>query len=220
MNQDVVQLIVTLLGLIYLIISFIIYLKTFANDDNIILVVLMYPFGGAIFTILPTVPILLIDLISDQYRLEKNLAIIVYLIALFILIYRYFILDWIDEFKLKPKKEYIQSKPKTPHIQLKPETVKLQSKSPTTTKTIENETYKYDDIANNYLNYIDYEEMINTINSVSYSHLSNDELNQISKYIYIFKKFDCSEHWEVNNIITAQDDWDSFDKIRSVVSAC
>lgn len=57
--------------------------------------------------------------------------------------------------------------------------------------------------------------LANEIMNASYSELSQKEVNQISNYIKIYKKNNCTEHWQVNNIISANNDWNSFDAIRS-----
>lgn len=48
-----------------------------------------------------------------------------------------------------------------------------------------------------------------------YTRTVNEEY-EISKYIEIFRKFNCREHYEANEIITQQDRWDEFKTIRSL----
>ena len=47
------------------------------------------------------------------------------------------------------------------------------------------------------------------------AELSDDELHQLIKYLYIFEIYDLTLHWEVNEVITQNNDWDSFKAIRS-----
>jgi cold shock CspA family protein len=46
--------------------------------------------------------------------------------------------------------------------------------------------------------------------------LSEDEIIQLTSYVKLFKEHNCSEHWEVNKIISAKKMWGSFEKIRSL----
>ena len=50
----------------------------------------------------------------------------------------------------------------------------------------------------------------------SFSSLSNKEIKQLLKYLWIYKSYHCTEHYEVNEIITEEDIWDEFKKIRSL----
>lgn len=49
-----------------------------------------------------------------------------------------------------------------------------------------------------------------------YNQLSEDEENEINSYIYIYKKYNFVEHYEVNNFISRQNAWDKFPNIRSL----
>jgi cold shock CspA family protein len=46
--------------------------------------------------------------------------------------------------------------------------------------------------------------------------LSENEIIQLTSYLKLFKEHNCSEHWEVNEIISAEKIWGSFEEIRSL----
>jgi hypothetical protein len=50
----------------------------------------------------------------------------------------------------------------------------------------------------------------------SFADLSNKEIKQLLKYLWIYKNNHCTEHYEVNEIITKEDRWDDFTMIRSL----
>lgn len=54
------------------------------------------------------------------------------------------------------------------------------------------------------------------IKSVAYSMLTNDEIEQLLNYLWIFKTQDCSAHYEVNQYISNNDLWEDFSELRSL----
>lgn len=46
--------------------------------------------------------------------------------------------------------------------------------------------------------------------------LSRDESREINDYVNIFRDYGCTEHHEVNEIISQRGDWDNFKTIRSL----
>jgi hypothetical protein len=60
------------------------------------------------------------------------------------------------------------------------------------------------------------EKIKSKIDKVSYESLSDETKDQIAAYINIFKNYNCDQHWQVNNIISENNDWGKFDKIRSM----
>jgi hypothetical protein len=46
--------------------------------------------------------------------------------------------------------------------------------------------------------------------------LTKEQLSQLFEYIYIFKSNNFTKHWQVNEKISANDDWDKFDEIRAL----
>lgn len=46
--------------------------------------------------------------------------------------------------------------------------------------------------------------------------LSKNESDEINEYIRIFRDYDLTKHYEVNDIITERNDWDKFKTIRSL----
>ena len=54
------------------------------------------------------------------------------------------------------------------------------------------------------------------IKKAAFSALTTDQINQLLEYLWIFKSNDYSKHWEVNNHITENDQWDDFKSIRSL----
>jgi hypothetical protein len=46
--------------------------------------------------------------------------------------------------------------------------------------------------------------------------LSNEEINQLLDYLFIYIGNNCATHWQVNNIISKANDWNSFSEIRSL----
>lgn len=45
--------------------------------------------------------------------------------------------------------------------------------------------------------------------------ISVDELDQVDRYVQIFRNCSFNEHWEVNNYISNNNLWDQFQNIRS-----
>lgn len=50
----------------------------------------------------------------------------------------------------------------------------------------------------------------------SFSELKKNEIKQLLKYLWIYKSNNCTEHYEVNNIITEEGLWEEFTEIRSL----
>ena len=46
--------------------------------------------------------------------------------------------------------------------------------------------------------------------------LSENQINQLTKYIYVVEYFKIKSHWIANHIISLNDDWDSYADIRSI----
>ena len=54
------------------------------------------------------------------------------------------------------------------------------------------------------------------VKDASYTRLSEAELNELLNYLWIYKKSNMSEHWQVNEFISENDIWDEFKGIRSM----
>jgi hypothetical protein len=54
------------------------------------------------------------------------------------------------------------------------------------------------------------------IAEASFITLKNDELEQTAEYIKLYHTHSCSEHWQVNSIISKENKWDEFKAIRSL----
>ncbi len=54
------------------------------------------------------------------------------------------------------------------------------------------------------------------VQDASYIKLSAEEVSELVKYIMIYKGNKCKEHYEVNNIISTQNRWGEFRKLRSM----
>ncbi len=54
------------------------------------------------------------------------------------------------------------------------------------------------------------------IAEASFVTLKAEELEQTAEYIQLYHSRKCSEHWQVNNIITKEGKWDEFTAIRSL----
>lgn len=52
--------------------------------------------------------------------------------------------------------------------------------------------------------------------AASFVPLTEDEIEQTARYINLYKTNGCSEHWQVNNIISNSNKWDEFKAIRSL----
>ena len=50
----------------------------------------------------------------------------------------------------------------------------------------------------------------------AFDELSDEEIVQTAKYIWLYKINECKEHYEVNNIITMRNSWGEFTAIRSM----
>ena len=48
------------------------------------------------------------------------------------------------------------------------------------------------------------------VKDASYTRLSEAELNELLNYLWIYKKSNMSEHWQVNEFISENDIWDEF----------
>jgi len=55
----------------------------------------------------------------------------------------------------------------------------------------------------------------NKIIKVSKTKLNENEIKQIVVYLWIYNKYSCSEHWEVNKIISQDKRWKDFNELRS-----
>jgi hypothetical protein len=54
------------------------------------------------------------------------------------------------------------------------------------------------------------------VKDASYTCLSETELNELLNYLWIYKKNNMFEHWQVNEFISENDIWDEFKGIRSM----
>lgn len=54
------------------------------------------------------------------------------------------------------------------------------------------------------------------IKKASFTELTEDEIEQLLSYLWIFISENFEEHWQVNNYITEHDIWDEFTAIRSL----
>ena len=54
------------------------------------------------------------------------------------------------------------------------------------------------------------------VQDASYTRLSESELNELLNYLWIYKKNNMTEHWQVNEFISENDIWDEFTGIRSM----
>ena len=80
---------------------------------------------------------------------------------------------------------------------------------------IEEEEELYDEYSNSICNH-ELSKLKRDIEMASHCKLSTQELNEIIEYISIFNNYECDQHWEVNQIISDQDRWNSFQKIRAL----
>lgn len=53
------------------------------------------------------------------------------------------------------------------------------------------------------------------IKSVAFSILTNEEIDQLLNYLWIFRTKGFRAHWQVNKYISKNDLWDDFDALRS-----
>lgn len=51
---------------------------------------------------------------------------------------------------------------------------------------------------------------------VNGKHLSSEEVQEIDQYVRLFRKHGCTEHHQVNEIISQKSAWDQFKTIRSL----
>jgi hypothetical protein len=65
-----------------------------------------------------------------------------------------------------------------------------------------------------YREYSSNKEISNSL--INGEHLTPDEVREINKYIKIYHNYSCSEHHEVNEIISQLKIWDDFKTIRSL----
>jgi hypothetical protein len=61
------------------------------------------------------------------------------------------------------------------------------------------------------LNKNEYQEMIRKVAN----RCSDKEIEQLSLYLAIYKKKHCTEHWQVNALISKHSVWSKFDELRS-----
>jgi hypothetical protein len=54
------------------------------------------------------------------------------------------------------------------------------------------------------------------VNNASFTALSQSEVNELLRYIWIYKQNNMTEHWQVNEYISEFDNWDEFTNIRSL----
>lgn len=62
----------------------------------------------------------------------------------------------------------------------------------------------------------EYRNLNEQIEISSDTELSPQELYELSEYINIYNNYDCTRHWEVNQIISDENRWDDFPTIRAL----
>lgn len=63
---------------------------------------------------------------------------------------------------------------------------------------------------------MDFNWIRNKIVDVTFVELTEDEIDQTAHYIDLYHARGCTEHWQVNNIITRENKWEEFKAIRSL----
>ncbi len=58
--------------------------------------------------------------------------------------------------------------------------------------------------------------IIPQVKKASFTELTNEQVEQIANYIWIFKSNNFKHHWEVNELISKSQIWDGFSELRSL----